>query len=354
MFSASLEARMKRSTWGAWGIGVWLVAGCGGAAGSSPGASKMPGAVASTAPPLPAQQGACGGFEKRAWASQPVPLLGGRLSITPLAGLAESARPSDIMSAEASVEKETRLFLADGEHKLVVFSEEMFARPGANLLESVLKNAPELREAPREALELPGGLRATLFFPKQLEASGEAVPVAFAFTVLPDDTLQATHVLINPAVVKAGSGGCRALARALLGSLRPGTKQLDLSAGRRKLADGYSVEVPASYAVTTQQGPDFTVFDVLPVKRLDEASGRLGFYFGHHPDFHPDAAAKKVPVTMLGQAATWYRSEDAQAVRQEALLSVPKGPQIHVFLGAGTGALADELARIATTLKRVP
>jgi hypothetical protein len=262
------------------------------------------------------------------------------------------ARPHDVRSAPASEVHETRLFLQQGEHQLVVFSEEMFARTSANLVADVQHASRRLQQVPGEEQKLGSGLRAALFTEQKLDPTNDAVPVAHAVTVLADDTLQITHVFVTPSVVSAGSAGCRALALKLLGSLEPGDRQLDLAGGRRDLADGYSVQLPPSYSLAAQRGPDFTVFQVMPILPLGQAAGRLGLYFGHHPDFEPDPGAQKLNATILGRAVTWHRTKEHGEVGQEALLKEPHELAIHLFLAAPSEANADELARLATSLKR--
>lgn len=339
------------------GLAVFvLVVGCAARAGSAPAAApaEQPPTTAPAMPPAAPAPSAdtCAGFEKLPFATKKASLLGDRLFITPLEGLENHARPHDIMSAAAPEEHETRLLLQQGELKLVVWSEELFARSTPNLLKDVQRTTGPLRQVPGEERKLDSGLRAVLFVEPKLEAPNEAVPVAHVVTVLPDDTLQITHVFVTPSVVSAGSAGCRALALKLLGSIEPGPRRLDLAGGRRELEDGYSVQVPPSYSLTAQRGPDFTVFQLMPLLPLGEPAGRLGMYFGRHPDFEPNPAAQKLNATILGKPATWHRSNEDGEIGQEALLEPGRGLAIHLFLAAPNVAAADELARLAASLKR--
>jgi hypothetical protein len=93
-----------------------------------------PSAAAVSSPTVPsASPGLCGGFEQCPLAAKPTSLLNGRLSIRALEGAVDAARPTDIMSAPPPNETETRLFLRDGDHKLVVMSEELGATAATDM-----------------------------------------------------------------------------------------------------------------------------------------------------------------------------------------------------------------------------
>src|SRR5262245_27738494 len=117
------------------GARTLLLVACGCASGS-----QAPNTMAPTAPAPPAaaddapgktavaaEAKACGGFEKRARAKK-ASLLGDRLFVTPLEGMESSSPPHDVMAGPVAEEQATRLLSKEGEHKLVVFSEELFAR----------------------------------------------------------------------------------------------------------------------------------------------------------------------------------------------------------------------------------
>lgn len=295
----------------------------------------------------------CGGFETLAPGKE-MPLLDGRLSITELDGAVSSARPHDIMAAPAANETETRLMLERGTEKLVVFSEEVFARPGPDLLTTLKNTDARIANLPMEERTLESGLRAVIVTHPKLNASGEAVPVAHAYTVLPDDTLQVTHVFVNPEVLKAGSSGCSALALRLLQTLKPGSRRLGLGGGERTLDPGYALVLPAAFALVPQRGPDFRVYRVFPVRSIATPTGQLGIYFGGYPSFEPDPKATRRTATLLGQTVTWYVTHGDDGERREALIKRGDYLKIHVFIDAPNPADADELQRVAQTLKATP
>jgi hypothetical protein len=300
---------------------------------------------------VPARPAACGGFEKLELAKAPSSLLRDRLFISPLDGAEDSARPKDIMEADPAAERETRLFLKNGENKFVIFSEELLARSGANFLRDVKDSDERLSGARFEERTLPSGLLAVLVVHDELEAPNEAVPVAHAYTALADDTVQVTHVFVNPAVVAAGSDGCQALALRVLSSLAPGSRKLDLAAGKRRLGDSFELDVPQGFSVTPQPGPDFDVFHVVAVRELKAQPATLGIYVGYHPSFEPEKNAKPRSSKILGKPVTWHEAEVDGLFRGDALVDLAGGPSLHFFFAAPSVTEARELARIAETVR---
>lgn len=299
--------------------------------------------------PVTATSGTCGGLEKLA-PGKAMPLLGGRLWITPPEGAVDSARPHGIMDAPPSSAAETRLMLERGHEKLVVFSEEIFARSGPDLKAALERADSRIAGLPIQERTLASGLRALVVTHPELDASTEAVPIAHAYTVLADDTLQVTHVFVSPEVVRAGSSGCAALGQKLLETLAPGTQRLDLAGGPRTLDSGYTLTLPSDFALVPQRGPDFVVYRVFPVRSISVPTGQLGLYFGGSPSFHVEPNAETRSGTLLGGTVTWYAVHTENGERRETLVERNPNLRIHVFIDAPAPSDADELQRIAETL----
>jgi hypothetical protein len=167
---------------------------------------------------------------------------------------------------------------------------------------------------------------------------------------LPDDTVQATHVFINPAGLAEGSTGCLSLATRLLHTLTPGKRRLDLAAGDRALGKALTVRVPQGFTVLEQPGPDFDVYFVLGVRELAPQSPQLVIYSGYHPDYESDKAARKVPARILGRDMTWEAKMQEGVFVRQALVPLGEG-FLHLSLGGPTEADAQELAQVAESLK---
>jgi len=281
-----------------------------------------------------------------------MPLLDGRLLITPPEGSKDSARPHDIMGAPPSAVAETRLMVQQGAAKLVVFSEEVFARPGPDLVGALKDADPRVADLPMTERTLARGLRAVIVSHPSLRAADDVAPVAHAYTVLPDDTLQVTHVLVNSDVVRAGSSGCSALAERILASLRPGPRKLDLAGGVKDVGNGYALTLPPAFVMIHEAGPDFDVYRVFPLNPISTPTGQLGIYFGGHASFERDPQAKAVAGKLFGKAVTWQEARSGAAVRRETLVEFDGGLHAHVFLAAPKDVNADELQHVAETLKK--
>lgn len=297
--------------------------------------------------------GACGGFEALKPAAAPVSLIADRLQITPLAGTEDRAR-SSLMGPQPADQRETRLLLESGDRMLVILSVELFARPGSHLLEQIPRLDARLANARVAEVALQSGLRATLAVQSELPPVGDAIPLADAFTELSDGTLQLTSVFVNRAVVSAGAQGCQTVAVKLLASLAPGKRQLDMTGGRRELVAGLAIDLPTGVGLLREQGPDFDVFHVYPVRELAADAPQLGIYIGSNPDFSPEANASERAGQILGETVTWHESQGEEGFLGEALLEKADAPSVHLSYRAPDRASADELLHIAESLRRGP
>jgi hypothetical protein len=254
------------------------------------------------------------------------------------------------MAAPASAERETRLLLGSGDLKLVIFSQELLARPSSDLVDAIRRDA-EHEGSILEDIKLASGLRAVIASERTLDTKREAVPVARAYTVLPDETLQVTQVFVSPQVAATGSGGCQGLARKIFETLEAGSARLDLAGGERKLGD-FTLRLPPSFALIPQPGPDFDVYHLIKVGTFGAPRGELGIYVGGYPDFGPNPKAQRFTSSVLGRLVTWHRTQVDGIYRQEALLKLSAEVAIHLFLDAPTLLEVDQLVRIAESLKQ--
>jgi len=295
---------------------------------------------------------ACGGFEQRALQAAPTPLLGDRLELRAPEGAMSNAPPVSALQSDA-VEMETRIFLGDGDKQLVVISEELGALAPLGLAEKLKAASPRLAQANFRETTLPSGLSVVLATHDQPPQAPDAVPLAHAFTTLPDGTLQATRVFASPAVMAAGGNGCVDFAVSILSTLAPGKRSLDLSAGSRKLGTRFELAVPQGTLIAPQQGPDFRVYRVLVVRELGAPAPQLGIYVGTHPSYAPEAGAKQIPGKVLGKSVNWLETIKNGVVERETLVEL-SDTSVHLFMAASSAADADALASTASTLREVP
>ncbi|HEX7839438.1 MAG TPA: hypothetical protein VF469_18300 [Kofleriaceae bacterium] len=344
---------------------VMVVAGCGGTPSRTTPSAASP-AAASPATGSPAagspRQGelhsaaptgaACGGFEKLELASEASDLLNHRLRLRALAEGKKIARPHDLMGPEHPDEQETRIFLERDGRKLVIFAQELFVRAGKDLVGAAKKSDADLLNVQWSERTLPSGMNVAVAVHAKLEGTGEAIPVEHVFTRLPDDTMQVVRVFVNPPVVTAGAEGCATLVDRLISTLEPGPRRLDLKGGPRQLEKGFWITLPESYLVVTQEGPDFSVYEIKELRNVDAATSWLGFYFGGYPDLEAPQGARSIPGKILSRATTWNEWTDHGKVRREALVSDGSYLKIHVFLGAAEPKESTKLSAIAESLRR--
>jgi hypothetical protein len=300
--------------------------------------------------PDPAEQ--CGGFERLAL-GEPQPLLADHLRIRALEGARSFARPQAPTAAPEPDAGATRLFLEAGDRKFVVMSMELFRRRTENFLAGVRAIDRPAQFDRLVPTELASGLDAVVVIPGLLDTSSEAVNVLRVYVASRDDSVQVVMFFVNPAVAREASG-CPGLARRLAETIAPGERRLTASAGERELAHGVTIALPDGYAVLEERGADFSVHRIYPLLPLDGASGSLAVYLGPRPDAGPIEPGTGVRGTLFGREVEWreVQTEDG-AIGRETIAPVAEGGSLlaHVYLAADRADLADELVRVAQTLR---
>ena len=264
-----------------------------------------------------------------------------------------NAPPVNMTQADAMVQLETRVFLGEGDKQLVVISEELGALAPPALTETLKAASPRLAQANFRETTLPSGLKVVLATHDELPKVADAVPLAHAFSTLPDGTLQATRIFASPGVIAAGGEGCVDFAVSILSTLAPGSGSLDLSAGPRKLGSRFELAVPQGTLIAPQPGPDFTVYRVLVVRELGLPAPQMGIYVGAHPNFTPEANAKQVPGKVLGKPVNWLETTSSSGVvERETLVELPD-IAVHLFMAATEATDVEALVKTASTLREV-
>ena len=108
--------------------------------------------------------------------------------------------------------------------------------------------------------------------------------------------------------------------------------------------------------VVTQSGPDFSVYRLIPLRRLGQReSGELGLYVGRHPSFRPGGSPS--PGTLLGRSVVWYDKSNPRSKELDVLVALGAGrsdAMAHVFITAPDEDALRSLKAIAETLTTVP
>lgn len=305
--------------------------------------------------------------------SKSTPLLAGRLVVKAPKQAEVIARRASIMAAEEATEEETRMVIDAGSERLVIMTWELFSLKGDGfskradkyLKESLLP--AERAKAKTERVTLPkNGLEVYALAPLSHDKKREAILVLSAAIGHPDGTVQFMAFYVNPQGA-ADIPEVTKLSRTILGTLGPGKRRLDLTAGARKLAafeKTLEIQVPKNVSHSVQQGPDFLVHRLSQVAALSDERGSLGIYIGGHPSYqykqreNRSMGKWKANVTrkkskLLGGDIEWHRWDNDGWHTAEAILALPGGGNLllHVFAGGPDASLVDGMMKIAATLK---
>jgi len=302
--------------------------------------------------------------------STAVELLGGRLVATMPSGAKVEPRGHGIMSADAPAENETRVVLEAGEERLVVMANDLFATAGDDFASSV-KAELGSRGNPGDydvAVATTGkGLSAVSVTPRVPDRTGDAVLVESYCVMTADGLVETVAVYVNPPAA-ADLAGAKLLADKILRSLGAGARTLPRAGGRTKVTyldetrDLYA-DLPRDVVVSLQQGIDFDVAHLRPLRTLGAGDRALGIYVGHHARFETDSKAKTVAGTVLGKPVRWQRGSGDGEATAETLVLVPgekiggssHPTMVHLFARAPDEASLEKvrvLARSLTLVKR--
>lgn len=123
---------------------------------------------------------------------------------------------------------------------------------------------------------------------------------------------------------------------------------------------GYTLALPADYALKPTDGADFQVYYFAPADTLAASHFSGGLYFGTQPQ-GPDSAAagcqeRRQPATLLGQPATWHITRCASGYTVYALFDSRSGrgwdAQVNAFGEARSAAELRQLLAVFATLRR--
>jgi hypothetical protein len=317
----------------------------GAAAVPADGISAQATAVKALPPLRPLAELACGKLPMRL-ASEPVSLLAARLHMRPLDGARIQARGHSIMSAPEADEVETRVFLEHEGQKLVIMTHDSLQLAGALSAEAAVAAIEPMVFTPGAKLAahaLPTAderLRAVAVIPETLDLSdGEAVFVLGVVTAHPDGTAQLQAYYVDP-VAGASGRGCTEAALHVAQTLRAGERTLVSRAGERALTGpgNLHIRVEQGWVLTTQEGPDFSVYRLQQLVPLGQAVPQIGVYVGHHPSRQDKPTEEKRPGRLFGKKITWA-GPSAEATKpqvREIIVAVPggNGLQAHVWMVA--------------------
>ena len=282
--------------------------------------------------------GDCGGLARLARTR--VTMLRDRVSVA-LPPAEIRGMPHSIMAAEPSRERDELAWIESGEARMAIVASETLRAVEGDLADVVLGWAPATTTIERAGPNLVG------VFANPPALRGDDVRLARVYVRDEAGLLVALDVITDPE--NAERGGCVELAREIAASLTPGARRLETHA-RTLTFGGLALDVPAGFATTTDEGPDFDVLHVDSIARdLETTGATLGLYAGDHPSFAP-GPTPAVTRELLGAPVPFFDQTEEGTHLREALLT-HDGLVLHVFYRANDPALFDTVDAIAMSLR---
>lgn len=209
-----------------------------------------------------------------------------------------------------------KFLIKAGEERLVIEVEELLALAGDDLKKAVEQVVAPPTRAQLQALPLSEpALTGMAIVPPGPETQEELTLVLGLFVAHPDGAVQYLGFFANRAAARDFTGSQR-LARAMVQTLRPGARKLDVDGGVQQfaVAPGKSkiqVQLPAGFVTSLQRGHDFEVYRFTRLGTLGEAGDTIGLYIGAHPQMHHVRRGvhdvEKIGGTVLGRPVQWHR-----------------------------------------------
>ncbi|HEX4782115.1 MAG TPA: hypothetical protein VH301_15235 [Usitatibacter sp.] len=273
-----------------------------------------------------------------------VPILDDRLVVKMPPGAQAEPVPAGLMAAEAPHARQQRATVElEGGVRMTILATELFHVAGPDMDSTARAFASQLQRGLKlgdartgPVVTTPEGLEVVYIAPGAFTPVGDSQFVGATLVKSKDGTLQSLGYFTNTAGIEAARA-VRDVAARINASIQPGSRTLQ-SGGRFASPNWpFELELPFGYTMYAQRGPDFQVYRVLRLSRLDEAGSELGIYVGSHPQ-KPSARSNAVVVRkpIFGNESQWsYWTSDS-------------GPRAeNYFSGVGPGKLSGHAFVIA-------
>lgn len=294
-----------------------------------------------------------------AWA--PIALLDGRLVARMPPGAQADAVPSGLMAAELPHARQHRATVdLEGGVRLTVLATELFRVAGpdmaatAQLFATQIQGGLKLADAlAGPVVATPEGLSIVYIAPSVFTPVGDSQFVGASLVRSKDGALQTLGYFTNAAGIEAARS-VRDVAARINASIQPGPRSLQ-SGGRFATPNWpFEFELPYGYTMYAQKGPDFEVYRVLRLSRLDEQGSELGIYVGSHPQ-RPSSRSNAVTVRkpIFGADAQWSFWTSDAGPRAETFFHGLAGGRLsgHAFVIAEGPEQRDLLVDVAGKVK---
>ncbi|GAB3588758.1 hypothetical protein [Hymenobacter daeguensis] len=280
-----------------------------------------------------------------------------------------SARPTDIMSADHNINLETRILLDIQKMRLVFFAQELYALGDKKSITQFVAEDSKKSGAKTTVVADNGNLFSILSTPAAFDSTRDAILVNSLLVKTSDNTVFRIAAYINPAAYASRAEFIKLTAR-VFETITAGTRQnnraahteiLPVSNTKKKL----KIFLPANYTVTTDQKYDFQVFVFHHYQPIgDEQRENLTIYAGSHPsyffrNFHFERdEAQLVKGTFLGKPINWLHFTNFNNhlyIKEQQVPSdnIAAGLILHVGMLGSSESVLDELTKIAAAIELV-
>lgn len=120
-------------------------------------------------------------------------------------------------------------------------------------------------------------------------------------------------------------------------------------------SSGFSVELPASHKIETQQNAGFTIVYFITPTDTVAHPGEAGMYFGPTPDVKPPKAEytiQEIDTVFLGKKQKWIEYTTALYVQRETFIDENNGQYIHFWCYSNSKDELDNLFRMMLSITR--
>ncbi|MBO2007630.1 hypothetical protein [Hymenobacter negativus] len=296
-------------------------------------------------------------------------ILNGRAFATFPSTALNSARPTDIMSADHNANLETRIMLDIQKMRLVFFAQELYALGDKKSVTQFVTEENQKSGAKITVLTDNGSLFSILSTPAAFDSTREAILVNSLLVRTNDNTVFRIAAYINPAAYDKREEFVKLTAR-VFETLTAGTRQNSRTAHTETLAlantkKKLKIVLPANYSVTSDQKYDFQVFLFHHYRNLgDEQRENLTIYAGSHPSYffrnfkfeRDEALIRK--GNFLGKPVNWLHFANSGKnlyIKEQQVPSdnIAAGLILHVGMLGGSEDILDELTKIAAAIELV-
>ena len=295
-------------------------------------------------------------------------VLNGRASFSFPTDAVNSARPTDIMSADHNINQETRVVLDIKKKRLVFFAQDVYAVSDKSALTNKLAETDKNNKMNSKVLVDNAEIFAILSTPTEFDSKQTAILVN-RLTIKSSDN----SVFIVEAYINSESYSKReefkSLTQKVFQSIKAGNRVVkreahvetyDIFGSNIKI----KIKLPPNYIVNVDQKYDFQVFKFIRYTDFG-STGRNTFivYFGRHPSYlfknfdFSKGQAKELQGDFLSQKINWLLFGDNEKKiyikEQQMPLNNADGLIVHVGMLTKNESSLAELTKIANDIELV-